>query len=66
MPPETYLRELVKAYDYYFFHYSATPLLVVNAVDGDFSDPRVELDALFQEIQTMEGGTRIYSPGRSL
>jgi deoxyadenosine/deoxycytidine kinase len=61
-PTEAYLRELVKAYDFFFFHYSATPLLVVNAAEVDFSDPRTELDSLLQEIQSMEGGTRIYNP----
>ena len=65
-PGETYLRELVKAYDYFFFHYSATPLLVVNAADVDFSHPGTELDDLIHEMESLGGGTRFYMPGRSL
>ncbi len=65
-PGETYLRELVKAYDYFFFHYSATPLLVVNAADVDFSHPSTGLDDLIHEMESLGGGTRFYMPGRSL
>ena len=64
-PGETYLRELVKAYDYFFFHYSATPLLVVNTADVDFSHPGTGLDDLIHEMQSLSGGTRFYMPGGS-
>jgi deoxyadenosine/deoxycytidine kinase len=64
-PKEDYLRELVKAFDYFFFHYSATPLLVVNTTDVDFSDTNNELDDLLREIDTIEGGTRFYMPAQS-
>ncbi len=56
------LRELVRAYDYFFFHYSATPLLVVSAADVDFAHPETPLNDLVQEIQLMPGGTRYYVP----
>ena len=56
------LRELVRAYDYFFFHYSATPLLVVSAADVDFAHPETPLNDLVQEIQLMSGGTRYYVP----
>jgi deoxyadenosine/deoxycytidine kinase len=61
-PKEDYLRELVKAYDYFFFHYSVTPLLIVNTTDVDFSDSDTELGDLLREIDTMEGGTRFFKP----
>jgi deoxyadenosine/deoxycytidine kinase len=64
-PGEAYLRELVKAYDYFFFHYSATPLLVVNTAEVDFSHPSTSLDDLIHEMQSLSGGTRFYMPGRS-
>jgi deoxyadenosine/deoxycytidine kinase len=63
-PKEDYLRELVKAYDYFFFHYSTTPLLIVNTADVDFSDSDTELDDLLREIDTIEGGTRFFKPAR--
>ncbi len=61
-PDEAYLRELVKAYDFFFFHYSATPLLVVNVADRNFYDTQTELDDLLHEIDSLQGGTRFYRP----
>ena len=56
------LKELVRAYDYFFFHYSTTPLLVVNTSKIDFTDPEESLDDLMQEIEATSGGTRYYAP----
>jgi deoxyadenosine/deoxycytidine kinase len=56
------LREIVRAYDYFFFHYSATPLLVVNCAEVDFASPETSLDYLVNEIRLMPGGTRYYVP----
>lgn len=61
-PTEAYLRELVRAFDYFFFHYSASPLLVVNTAEVDFSDPGTELGDLRREIESIEGGTRFFKP----
>ncbi len=63
-PTEAYLREVVKAFDYFFFHYSASPLLVVNTAEVDFSDPETELGDLRREIDSIEGGSRFFKPGR--
>jgi deoxyadenosine/deoxycytidine kinase len=62
VPDDSAMREIVRAYDYFFFHYSATPLLVVNAGTVDFSSPETNLDYLVQEIRLMPGGTRYYVP----
>lgn len=62
VPNDSSLREIVRAYDYFFFHYSATPLLVVNCAEVDFSSPETNLDYLVQEIRLMPGGTRYYLP----
>ncbi|MGH9336827.1 MAG: deoxynucleoside kinase [Vicinamibacteria bacterium] len=59
---EVDLREIVRAYDYFFFHYSQTPLLVVNCSAVDFSSPETSLHDLVQEIRLMPGGTRYYVP----
>lgn len=61
-PNEDYLRELVKAFDYFFFHYSSTPLLIVNTNDVDFSEPEADLADLRREVESIEGGTRFYRP----
>ena len=62
VPDDSTMREIVRAYDYFFFHYSATPLLVVNAATVDFASPETNLDYLVQEIRLMPGGTRYYVP----
>ena len=37
---EEYLAEVNRAYNHYFFHYTQTPLLVVNTADVDFVEAR--------------------------
>jgi deoxyadenosine/deoxycytidine kinase len=64
-PEDEDLREIVRAYDYFFFHYSATPLLVVSCAEVDFSSPETSLDYLVNEIRLMPGGTRYYVPSSS-
>ncbi len=57
---EEYLAELNRAYNHYFFHYSATPLLVVNTADVDFVKHAEDLDDLLKQIQAMGKGTQYY------
>lgn len=59
---EEYLAEVNRAYNYYFFHYSATPLLVVNTSDVDFVDNPEDLDDLVKQISNMGRGTQYYVP----
>jgi deoxyadenosine/deoxycytidine kinase len=60
-PDPEYLRELNEAYHHFFFHYTATPLLVVET--SEFSDDSDEaLDDLVKQIQTMGPGTQYYVP----
>ena len=61
-PDPAYLRELNEAYHHFFFHYDATPLLVVETsqFDSDASDEG--LDDLVKQIRTMGPGTRYYVP----
>ncbi|HEY3091639.1 MAG TPA: deoxynucleoside kinase [Vicinamibacterales bacterium] len=61
-PDPAYLRELNEAYQHFFFHYSATPLLVVETsqLGLDASDEAV--DDLIRQIKTMNRGTRYYVP----
>jgi deoxyguanosine kinase len=57
-----YLRELNEAYQHFFFHYTATPLLVVETsqFDPDASDKAV--DDLVRQVASMTKGTRYYVP----
>ncbi len=47
---ETYIRDLNEAYNYFFFRYKSTPLLIVNAVEMDFVSDRTQYDDLLREI----------------
>ncbi len=61
-PDDDYLRELNEAYHHFFFHYTSTPLLVVETsqFDSDASDEA--LDDLTRQIRTMGPGTQYYVP----
>jgi deoxyadenosine/deoxycytidine kinase len=61
-PDPKYLKELNEAYHHFFFHYNATPLLVVETsqFDSDASDEA--LDDLVKQIKGMGAGTRYYVP----
>ena len=61
-PDASYLRELNEAYQHYFFHYSATPLLVVETSQLDLAGSDDALDDLLRQINTMGRGTRYYVP----
>ena len=63
---EEYLAEVNRAYNHYFFHYTHTPLLVVNTADVDFVKHEDDLDDLVKQIRQMGKGTQYYVPlGRS-
>ena len=61
-PDPEYIRELNEAYQHFFFHYSATPLLVVETsqLGAEASDEAV--DDLIRQIRAMNRGTRYYVP----
>ena len=60
LPDEDYLRELNEAYQHFFFHYSATPLLVVETSEFDPESDDAALDELVKQIKGMGKGTRYY------
>jgi deoxyguanosine kinase len=59
-PDEEYLRELNEAYQHFFFHYTATPLLVVETAEFDPESDDAALDDLVKQIRGMGKGTRYY------
>ena len=64
-PGDDYLVELNEAYTHFFFHYTATPLLVVETSQFDLSWGDEALDDLLRQIQSMTAGTRYYVPRTS-
>ncbi len=61
-PDPQYLKELNEAYHHFFFHYDATPLLVVETSDFDSEGSDEVIDDLIRQIRTMGPGTRYYVP----
>jgi len=61
-PDDDYLRELNEAYHHFFFHYNATPLLVVETSQFDSDASEEALDDLIKQIRAMGSGTRYYVP----
>ena len=59
---EEYLAEVNRAYNHYFFHYTHTPLLVVNTAEVDFVKHEDDLDDLVKQIRQMGKGTQYYVP----
>lgn len=57
-----YLEQINQAFNDFFFHYTETPLLVINASDIDFVHVPSDLDELVLEIERMEKGTKYYVP----
>jgi len=62
LPGDDYVRELTEAYNHFFFHYSATPLLVVETSQFDLSWGDEALTDLERQLRDMGRGTRYYVP----
>jgi deoxyguanosine kinase len=59
---DDYIEEVVKAYEHFFFHYSASDLLVVNTNDIDFVERHDDLRELLRRLNEPIKGTQYYLP----
>jgi len=59
---EDYLAEVNRAYNHYFFHYTQTPLLVVNTADVNLAKSDQDVDDLLRQVRSMGKGTQYYVP----
>jgi len=57
-----YIETLNEAYNYFFFHYTDTPLVVVNTNDIDFVENSADFEELAREIEEHDRGTAYYVP----
>jgi deoxyadenosine/deoxycytidine kinase len=57
-----YLKELMQAYNYFFFHYKLSSLLVINTSEIDFVENPKDMEDLVSMIRTMGKGTKYYVP----
>jgi deoxyadenosine/deoxycytidine kinase len=60
---EQYIKDLNEAYNYFFFRYKSTPLLIVNSTEIDFVNNREEYEDLVREIfRTNRAAVEYYNP----
>ena len=57
-----YVRQLIEAYNYYFYHYEETPLLVVDTNEIDFVSRPEHFEDLVAQIQKTKKGVQYYVP----
>jgi len=58
-----YLERLVEAYTRFFYHYSATPLLIVNAADIDLVNNQQDYQLLVERLHKTTSGRHYFNPG---
>jgi deoxyadenosine/deoxycytidine kinase len=61
LAPE-YVKELNEAYQHFFFHYTTTPLLIVETSQIDFGRSDDAVDDLLRQLKAMGRGTQYYVP----
>jgi deoxyadenosine/deoxycytidine kinase len=62
---ETYMDELIRAYDHFFYHYKDTPLLIVDTAGIDFVESADDLRTLQKRISAGNiRGIQYYHPVR--
>jgi deoxyadenosine/deoxycytidine kinase len=59
---DAYVQELNEAYNHFFFHYTATPLLVIETSQFDLTWGDEVLEDLVKQLNGMGLGTRYYVP----
>lgn len=57
-----YLEEVVRAYNYYFFHFSLAPLMVVNTNEVDLAHNADQLKDLVRRMGEVRSGTHYFKP----
>lgn len=57
-----YLDQVNQAFNDFFFHYTDSPLLVVNASEIDFVNIKEDLEDLINEIKEIRSGVQYYMP----
>ena len=57
-----YLKEVVEAYEHFFFRYEASNLLVVNTTEIDFVERNQDLQGLLRRLSEPVKGTQYFLP----
>jgi deoxyguanosine kinase len=59
---DSYIEEVVRAYEHFFFHYTSSDLLVVNTNDIDFVEHHSDLQELLRRVSEPIRGTQYFLP----
>jgi deoxyguanosine kinase len=59
---EEYMKEVVKAYEHFFFHYTSSDLLIVNTSEIDFVERNEDLQQLLRKVTEPIKGTQYFLP----
>ncbi|MCX7725892.1 MAG: deoxynucleoside kinase [Chitinispirillaceae bacterium] len=57
-----YIKILNESYDNFFFHYSKTPLIIINTDDLDFVNESIDFKEILNQIENAGKGTTYYNP----
>lgn len=60
--PDSYLEQVSRAYEHFFFHYTASDLLVVNTDELDFVHHGDDLQLLLRRLREPVRGTQYFLP----
>jgi deoxyguanosine kinase len=59
---DAYIEQVVQAYEHFFFHYTASDLLIVNTSDIDFVHNNQDLQLLLKRLSEPIKGTQYFLP----
>ena len=59
---DEYIEEVARAYEHFFFRYSASDLLVINTSEIDFVERHADLQQLLRRLQDPVKGTQYFLP----
>lgn len=59
---DEYIEEVARAYEHFFFRYSASDLLVINTSEIDFVERSADLQQLLRRLQDPVKGTQYFLP----
>ena len=59
---DEYVKEVVEAYDHFFFHYKSSDLLVIETSEIDFVDRNQDLQELLARLSQPVKGTQYFLP----
>ena len=63
MIEKSYLQRIADGYVEFFYHYSKSPLLIVNTIDFDLARDDDDYNLLLEHIQHLKPGRHYFNPG---